>query len=241
LTPEVIQMIYVRDVMTRSVRSVRPDAPLREVAQLLIDERISGVPVADDEGRVLGVVSEADFLIKERGPAAIRHRRFERLLGEAESSRAELAKLGATTAGEAMTSPAVTIGPGRQIAEAARLMSARGINRLPVVDTSRLVGIVTRADLLRAYVRPDHELERTIREDVLLRMLWLDPAGFDVTVKNGVATIVGRVDRRSMSEMIDDTVRMVPGLIDVRTDIAWATDDRRLEPAVADPVFPHSF
>jgi CBS domain-containing protein len=237
----VIQMIYVRDVMTRSVRSVRPDAPLRQVARLLIEERISGVPVVDEEGRVLGVVSEADFLIKERGPGAIRHRRLVRLLGEAEGSLAELAKLEATTAGEAMTSPAVTIEPGRQITEAARVMTARGINRLPVVEGSRLVGIVTRADLLHAYVREDGELERTIREDVLLKMLWLDPARFGVTVKDGIASIVGRVDRRSTSQMIDETVRLVPGLIDVRTDIAWATDDRRIEPAVADPFFPHSF
>jgi len=119
-------------------------------------------------------------------------------------------------------------------------MTARGVNRLPVVDDGRLVGIVTRADLVRAYVRSDEELAATIRDDVLLRILWLDPAGFTVAVHDGVASISGRVERRSTAEMIERAVSMVPGIVNVAADLPWAVDDSRDEPASLDLVFPMS-
>lgn len=231
-------MMTVGDVMTRSVVSVRPWTPLKEVAQLLIERRISGVPVVDDDGQLLGVVSEADFLVKEQGASAVRHRPLSRFFGESRASQTRLAKIGALTAGEAMTAPALTIAPGRHIAEAAAVMTARGVNRLPVVDDGRLVGIVTRADLVRAYVRSDDELAATIRDDVLLRILWLDPAGFTVRVHDGVASVSGRVERRSTAEMVERAVSMVPGIVDVEADLPWAVDDSRDEPASLDLVFP---
>ncbi|HEX5824434.1 MAG TPA: CBS domain-containing protein [Candidatus Limnocylindrales bacterium] len=233
-------MNIVRDVMTAEAISVSPPTPLREVAQLLLDHRISGVPVVDEHGEVLGVVSEADFLVKEQGPDAITHRRMARIRGESPESRAQLAKLTATTAGEAMTTPAVTISAGSRIAEAAGIMTNRGVNRLPVIDDGRLVGIVTRADLVRAYVSSDDELVRTIREDVLLRILWLDPAVFTVVVKDGVASISGRVERRSTAEMVERAVAMVPGLVGVNVDVSWSMDDSQLRPATLDMAFPYS-
>lgn len=231
-------MLKVRDVMTESVVSVRRGTPLKEVAILLIDQRISGVPVVDVDGAVLGVVSEGDLLIKEQGPNVLRHRPLVRFLGESRETRAQLAKLGAVTAAEAMTTPAVTIASDRSIHEAAALMTARSVNRLPVVDAGRLVGIVTRADLVRAYIRSDDELARTIREDVLRGILWLDPASFTVIVTDGVASISGRVERRSTADMVGRTVSMVPGIIDVHVDVTWALDDSRIEPAASDPAFP---
>ncbi len=231
-------MTTIRDVMTESVLSVHTDTPLREVALLLGDHRISGLPVVDADGAVVGVVSEADLLMKEQGPDAIPHRRFARFLGESRESRAQLAKLRATTAGEAMSAPAVTIGPGRRLSEAAALMVARKVNRLPVIEAGKLLGIVTRADLVRAYVRTDDELARTIREDVLLRILWLDPSSFTVAVKDGVATIGGWVERRTTAQMIKRAVRMVPGMLDVRSDVAWEIDDTRPAPLAIDPFIP---
>ena len=231
-------MMKVRDVMTHSVLSVRREAPLKEVALVLVDHRISGVPVVDVDGAVLGVVSEADLLMKERGADAVRHRPLARFLGESQESRTQLAKLAAVTAGEAMTAPAVTIESGRRISEAAALMIARRVNRLPVVDDGRIVGIVTRADLVRAYVRSDDELARTIREDVLLRILWLDPSVFTVVVTDGVASISGRVERRSTAEMVEQAVSMVPGIMDVHADVTWGLDDSRGELSLVDSVFP---
>lgn len=231
-------MKSIRDVMTSPVVSVRGDAPLKDVAVLLIDHRISGLPVVDADGTLLGVVSEADFLMKEQGAEAIRHRPLARFLGESRESRSRLDKVAAVTAAEAMTSPAVTIGPDRRIGEAAALMTDRKVNRLPVVDDGALVGIVTRADLVRAYVRSDEELATTIREDVLRRILWLDPATFAVVVQDGVASVSGHAERRSTAEMVGHLVTMVPGIIRADTDVTWAVDDSRVEPATLDPVFP---
>jgi CBS domain-containing protein len=238
LKGEVSLMMKVRDVMTQSVLSVRRGTPLKEVALLFIDKKISGVPVVDVDGDVLGVVSEADVLMKEQGADAVRHRPLARFLGESRESRTQLAKLGAVTAGEAMTAPAATIESGRRISEAAALMTARRVNRLPVVDDGRLVGIVTRADLVRAYVRSDDELAKTIREDVIRGILWLDPALFTVIVADGVVSICGRVERRSTAEMVERTASMVPGVIHVHADVTWELDDSRAEPASLDPVFP---
>jgi CBS domain-containing protein len=235
---EVNLMTSVREVMTTHVVTVRRTTPFKEVAQLLVDNRISGVPVVDVDGTVLGVVSEADFLAKEGGPDAIRHRPLARLLGESRRSRAQLEKLHATRAADAMTSPAITIEPGRSISEAARIMNEHRINRLPVVDADRLVGIITRADLVRAYVRSDDELAEGIREDVIRRMLWLDPASFAVDVDRGVATISGHVDRRSTAKMVEEAAAAVPGIVEVEASIAWSLDDNRIGPETSDPVFP---
>lgn len=231
-------MLKVRDVMGRSVISVGPETQLKDVAVLLIDRGISGLPVVDADGSVLGVVSEADLLIKEQGADAIRHRRLARFFGESGESRAQLVKLGALTAGEAMTAPAVTIASDRRVSEAAAVMTARNVNRLPVVDDGRLVGIVTRADLVRAYVRSDDELAGTIRDEVLLHILWLDPRLFEVDVLDGRAAISGHVQRRSTAAMIERTVGMVPGIIDVQVDVTWSRDDSKLEPASLDAVVP---
>lgn len=231
-------MLIVGDAMTASVVTVGPTTPLKEVARVLVDRRISGVPVVDKDGAVLGVVSEADLLVKELGPDAIRHRPLARLIGESKESRTQLAKRGAVTAAEAMTAPAITITSSRPISEAAAVMTSRRINRLPVVDDGRLVGIVSRADLVRAYVRSDDELATTIRQDVILKIMWLDPALFTIAVRDGVATIGGRVDRRSTAVILEELVRMVPGIVDVQASVSWSMDDRDREPAGVGPAKP---
>ena len=231
-------MLKVRDVMALEVVTVHPETPLKDVAGLLVDHRISGLPVLDAEGAVVGVVSEADLLIKEQGADSIRHRRMARIFGDSSESRRHLAKLTAVNAGEAMTAPAVAIGSDRPVSEAAALMIARNVNRLPVVDDGQLVGIVTRADLVRAYVRSDDELADTIRDEVLLHILWLDPRLFRVGVRDGVATISGHVQRRSTAAMIAPTVGMLPGIIDVRAEVTWAVDDSQFKPSEPAAVFP---
>jgi CBS domain-containing protein len=235
-----IDVMTVRDVMTRSVFSVQEDTPLKEVARLLVEHGISGVPVCDEAGGVVGVVSEADFLMKETGPDALPRRTLGRLLGDSESTRAWRAKIHATTAEEAMTAPAITVAPSVSIAEAARLMTDRKVNRLVVTEGGVLVGIVSRADLVRAYVRSDEELVDTIRNEVLLRILWLDPAAFRVRVTRGVATVSGHVDRRSSAALVESAIAMVPGIVGVNADVTWSKDDDEIRPPVIDPVFPFS-
>ena len=232
-------MLTVRDVMTRSVVTVRPETSLKDVARLLVDNGVSGVPVVDAEGAVVGVVSEADFLIKEQGARAVRHRLLSRLIGESDAARAKLDKVAARTAGEAMTSPALVIAPSSAIHLAAQVMTEARVNRLPVIEDDHLVGIVTRADLVRAYLRSDEELVRTIREDVLLRALWLDPAGFDVTVNRGEVTVSGHVERRSTAEILAETIELVPGIVSTDIDVSWSFDDADIRPASRDAAFPY--
>ena len=231
-------MLTIRDVMTESVITVEPATPLKDVAQLLVDRRISGLPVVDAEGSVLGIVSEADLLLKEQGAESVGRRRFAWLLGDDAATRSRRAKLAATTAGEAMTAPAVTVSPATALAAAAELMTTHGVNRLPVVEDGRLVGIVTRADLVRAFVRSDEELTATIRDEILRRVLWLDPAAFRIDVHDGVVTIRGHAERRSTSLAVEAAIAMVPGVVGVDAEIPYSLDDRTLEPASLDPVFP---
>lgn len=229
-------MLTVQDVMTTKVVTVQRETPLKDVARSLVRYRISGVVVVDDASRVLGVVSEADLLIKEGGLTALPHRRGARLLGESRRTQAGLAKVRATTAGEAMTSPAVTVEPEASIPAAATLMVERSINRLPVTRAGRLVGIVSRADLVRAYIRSDDQLAASIRHDILLRHLLIDPAVFDVHVHQGVVSIRGQAETRTVADMIDALVTALPGVIAVKADVTWLVDDRRSGPLDPDAV-----
>jgi CBS-domain-containing membrane protein len=231
-------MLTVKDVMTATVISVHPTDPIKDVAQLLVDRQISGVPVVDADGVVVGVVSEADFLIKAEGPDGSRRSALGRLRGMSESAQAREHKREARTVAELMSAPAVTIGPRRPVYEAARLMTAKRVNRLPVIEDGRIAGIVTRADLVRAFARSDEQLATTIRDDVLLRVLWLDPAKFTVQVDDGVASITGDVERRSTAELVRETVAMVPGIVDVETRLSWSLDDSDIQPPTRDMVFP---
>ena len=221
----------VENVMTRDVVSVRPETPLKEVAHLLVERRISGVPVCDPAGRVIGVVSEADVLVKEEGVSV----QPRGLLGWLLADESTTAKALARTAGEAMTAPAMTIAASRPVSEAARTMVELGVNRLPVVDGDRLVGIVTRADLVAAFVRSDEEIEKEIEDDVLLRTLWIDPSPLQVTVRGGLVSVSGTVDRRSEAELVGAYVSRVPGVVDVDiSELAWREDDLRRRRSLAD-------
>jgi CBS domain-containing protein len=214
--------VRVKDLMTRDVVTVATGTPLKDAATLLTERRISGLPVVDDERRVIGVLSEGDILFKTRGgrehPGF-----FERLLS---ASPKELdLKLTARTAGEAMSAPPLTINPRRPVTEAATTMIEEGVNRLPVVDhNERLIGIITRADLVRAFVRSDADVEREIREEVLRRTLWLDPGVVEVEVDGGEVKLTGEVETRGDAEAIPGLVERVPGVVAVQSDLRWRTD-----------------
>jgi CBS domain-containing protein len=197
--------------MTTEVLTVKPDTSLKQVAELLSRCGISGLPVVDAEGQVLGVVSEADIILKER-----RRRQpgfWRRMLDREEPLSA---KATARTAGEAMTSPAVTITGDRRVDAAAALMLDRQVNRLPVLDRAgKLAGIVSRADLVRAFVHTDDELAREIREEVLVHELWLNPEDFRVTVERGEVTVDAPTQTQAERELLARRVGLVPGVVAV--------------------------
>ena len=212
--------MQVKDVMTREVVTVEPQMSLKDVARLLVERRVSGVPVAERDGTVVGVVSEGDILVKEReqhGPPS--------LLGHLlDWDAAERDKRSAKDASDAMTAPAVTIRPTRPLHEAAALMLDRSINRLPVVDEHRrLVGIVTRADLVRAFVRTDEEIEREIRQDALMRALWVSPDHFSIEVDGGEVTIEGHTHDAETAEVLTRLVERVPGVVQVFSRVTWTS------------------
>jgi CBS domain-containing protein len=213
----------VQDLMTTNVLTVRTAASLKDAAALLAEHRISGLPVVDDDRHVLGVLSEGDILFKESGPPD-RPSLLERLLTVPSTFDPKLA---ARTVGEAMSAPALTIGQRRPVTEAAARMIDDGVNRLPVVDDEqRLIGIITRADLVRAFVRSDAEVEQEIREDVLRRMMWIEPGVVGVEVAGGEVRLTGDVDTKTDAEILPRLVQRVPGVVAVLSKVRWRDEDR---------------
>jgi len=214
----------VQDVMTKDVRTVGLDTPLKEVALALSQLGVSGVPVVE-AGKVVGVVSEADILVKERGS----NPGLPGLVGLLFDETADIGrKLHARTAREAMSSPAVTIGPNRPVSEAAGVMIDRLVNRLPVVDEEgALIGIVTRADLVRAFARPDEEIADEIREDVVLHTLWMEPEAVNVRVEAGEVVLSGHVESETDADLVTQMTRKVPGVVSVVSRVTWDPDEKR--------------
>lgn len=226
----------IAEVMTEDAVAIGPEASLKDVAEILAERKISGLPVVDERRRVIGVVSEADILVKEQGPEP-HHGGFTGWL--LAGGRADQGKLAARTTGEAMTAPPITIGADRLVSEAARLMVEHGIKRLPVVDADgALAGIVTRADLVKAFARPDAEIEREIREDIVRRSLWIEDDRLEIVVDRGDVTLSGQVERRSDAELLARLAARVPGVISVRSTLGWEQDDRKTSVPGSDPHVP---
>jgi CBS domain-containing protein len=192
----------VKDVMTTRVVAVRSDTPYREMTALLRAHRVSGLPVVDAEGIVVGVVSETDLLTK-----LVVNRR----------PRRRHTPTGELTAADLMTRPAVTTSPDELVTSVARLMSSRKLRRVPVVDSQgHLVGIVCRSDVLSVFSRPDEDIRREITQDVILDGFFTDPDRLTVTVKDGIVTLAGAPGSVVLGGNIVDQVRHVEGVVAVR-------------------------
>ncbi len=203
----------IRSVMSTHVVTISPETTLKDAAARLVRYGVSGLPVVDDAGRLVGVLSEADILAKEAGSSP-RDGMLAWLVGDSPRPR-----LDARTVADAMTSPALTIGPERTAREAAARMLAEGVNRLPVIEGDTLVGIVSRADLVRAFARSDTEIRREIETEVVKQILWLDPVHLDVDVTDGVVTLSGTLDGDSDIELLREFVRRVPGVVTVQSNL----------------------
>ncbi len=212
----------VRDVMTTSVVAVRKDASFKEMAAMLRSRRISAFPVLDDAGRVVGVVSEGDLLVKEAVQAygtslfaALRHLREED-------------KARGITAGDLMTGPAVTIGPDAPVEEAARLMYDRRVKRLPVVNSAgRLLGIISRVDVLAVFSRPDDDIRDELLRRVIPGLMPPDPTRYAVKVSEGIVTISGEPQSEQQGRAVVDAIRHVQGVVAVRDRLGGPTRDER--------------
>jgi CBS-domain-containing membrane protein len=220
----------VKDVMTTEVVCASRETPYKELVRLLLDHGVSALPVVDGRHHVVGLVSEADLLLKEElspqldeGPMLMSKRR-----------RIERAKAQGLTAADVMTSPVVTVNELAAVAEAARLLHARGVKRLPVQNAvGRLVGIVSRSDLLKVFLRTDEAIRREILEKVRPH----DHAGasvpFQIEVHNGVVTLRGTIHRRSLALLLVRAVYGVDGVVAVED---WL--DCNLDDTIPAPIYP---
>ncbi len=211
--------VTVNDVMTTRVVSMRKDASFREMAAALREHRVSAFPVVDGDGEVIGVVSEADMLTKEalgsepQGMPGM----ITGLLRHSEHAKAR-----GITAGDLMSSPAVTVTPEDTLEHAAKLMYTRKVKRLPVVDSgAHLVGIISRADVLAIFDRSDEALRTEIRDQVIRDGFSIDPASVGVVVKDGVVTLAGRPESSDVGHDLVHRIRHVPGVVAVRDRLSY--------------------
>ena len=210
----------VKDVMTTRVIWVERDATFREMATALREHRVSAFPVVDDDHTLIGVVSEADLLTKEALDdepgviSGILHHRDQ-------------AKARGVTAGDLMTTTVVAVRPEDTVEHAAKLMYDRGVKRLPVTDANgRLVGIISRADVLSVFDRTDADIRQEITKDVILGEFLVDPLLFDVSVKDGIVTLAGRPETNMLGHDIVRRVRHVQGVVAVRDRLDYPPAER---------------
>jgi CBS domain-containing protein len=198
----------VVDLMTSDVITASPETPIKAAARLMVRNKVSGLPVCDEDARVVGIITEADFL------------RLEVAREEADNlqpvERVE----------QVMHRAVLTITADATVAEAARMMVVNDVNRLPVTDVEgKSLGIISRLDVVAAFTRPDEIIEDEIREDLLRRVLFVDPDDIIVEVKNGVVTFRGEIGTRNEARLLAELGRRLDGVIKVESELTWRLDD----------------
>jgi CBS domain-containing protein len=198
--------VNVVDLMTIDVIAVSAGTGLREAARLMFRNRVSGLPITDDNGTLIGIISEADFLRLE----------VERQEGTRDQG---------DTVGDVMSRGVVTVRPNVEIYEAAKIMAVQEVKRLPVVDDDdRLLGVISRADIVSIFTRPDDVVEDEIREDLIRRVMFIDPDDIQVSVGNGVVTLSGQVATRSEASMLEELTNRLDGVLGVQSELTWVED-----------------
>lgn len=213
-----VPVTLVRDVMTRAVVAAHEAAPFKEIVAALARNRVGAVPVIDDDRKVVGIVSETDLMAHVAAgdrPAPHRH-------GKASATSR---KAHATTADALMTAPAVTVRAHATIVEAARVAGRAGVRHLPVVDANGiLIGIISRGDLLRVFLRDDDDIRNEIAQYV--SHMGLDRAAVGVDVTEGVVTLTGEIERALQVVKLVNHVRGVSGVVEVENQLTARFDDR---------------
>ncbi|MDW8154826.1 MAG: CBS domain-containing protein [Armatimonadota bacterium] len=207
-----MRRLRARDVMTTPVITVVPETPVPEVARVLVERHISGVPVVDEAGRLVGIVTEADLLPKEAGPAGLPLTALPGSEAPPEV-REHLRRYRGRVVREVMTREVVTATEDTPVQQLAALMLRKQVNRVPIVRGERVVGIVTRNDVLRAFFRKDEELESAARQT--LRDLDLDPDRVQVQAREGVLVVHGEADSPERVRLVELVLRALDGVVDV--------------------------
>jgi CBS domain-containing protein len=215
----------VRDLMTTDPLTVSPETLLKEAARTMVRNKVSGLPVIVD-GAVVGIVTEGDFLRQEANrDQPYRFSLLDALFGEGPTDPPAV-----ETVSEVMTEMVITTAPEVTIGEAARVMANKRLKRLPVVDADGvLVGIISRADVVNAFTKPDEIIEDEIREDIVRRLLFLDPQEVGVAVDDGVVTLEGEMENRTEAHLLEELARRVEGVVRVDSQLTFLVDDQKAE------------
>lgn len=212
----------VREVMTWPVVTVSTETTFKDLAAIMAERELSALPVLDAEGRVVGLVSQTDLLRKEEyqeDPAA----------RPAPNSHWHRAQAAGRTAGDVMSSPAVTIPPEASVVTAARTLDRHRVGHLVVTGPDgSIAGIVSPRDLLKVYLRSDAEIREEIVTEVIAGYLGTNPARVEVTVSDGIVTLRGDVERKSMVPLAGRLARAVDGAVSVVCDLGYVIDDSRV-------------
>ena len=197
---------------------------------MLRNQRVSAFPVIDDDNKVIGIVSETDLLTKEALEGTV-----PTTLQGLTNQRVQ-SQVNGVTAADLMTRPAVTIGPDEPVTSAARLMYNQRVKRLPVIsDDGRLVGIVTRSDVLSVYSRPDADIQHEISQDLIVGVFLCDPARVTVSVTDGIVTIAGTAESTVVGRDVIEAARHVEGVVAVRDRLSYQKDGHDLARACLFP------
>ncbi|MDX3633425.1 CBS domain-containing protein [Streptomyces europaeiscabiei] len=208
----------VSDVMTQTVVAVGRNAQFKEIVRTMEQWRVSALPVLEGEGRVIGVVSEADLLPKEE------FHEGDMGLYEQRQRLPDVAKAGGLTAEELMSTPAITVHSDATLAQAARIMAVRHVKRLPVIDSEGMLqGIVSRADLLKVFLRPDEQIEEEVRRTVIAYLFPAFSHAIHVNVREGVVTLRGQIHDTSLISVAARLIRAVEGVVDVESHLTGAS------------------
>jgi CBS domain-containing protein len=208
--------------MTTHVHVASPLAPFKLLVRLIEENRVSAIPIVDQQGKPVGIVSETDLLLKQirPGPESARD------LLHVGKRRHQRAKALGTFASDVMTSPAITVASDTGLGDAARLMQDKSLRRLVVVDEGdRIAGIVSRSDLLKVFLRTDEELLEEIRGELIPSLLMSTPEAVDVEVRWNVVTLSGEVDRRSEAEIVTRLAGELDGVVGVIDQLTYRWDD----------------
>ena len=216
----------VVDVMTTEVQEAYPDWSLKQAARVMIEHGVSGLPVVADDGTVVGIITEADFIEVEADRMMGRRRLFDTVFGE-KTTRVP------STVGAVMSRSLLVVDRNTMLSEAARIMTKRNVKRLPVVDPEgRLEGIVSRGDILVAFARDDEVIATAVERGVVRRILMLDSSDVSVRVADGVVTLSGEVPTRTDARLLAELAGHVEGVVRCDTELSWSFDDVAAGPTV---------
>jgi CBS domain-containing protein len=224
----------VSDVMTTHVHVANPQAPFKVLVRLIEENKVSAIPIVDQQGVPIGIVSEADLLLKERRAELDSGEDFLHL----RKRRNERAKAEGTFASELMTSPAITVPADTPLSEAARMMQKKNVRRLVVVDQrGRIAGIVSRSNLLQVFLRTDADLRAEIKGTLVPALVPSSAARVRVEVRSDIVTLSGEVDRKSDVEILGRLTRQMDGVVDVVNQLTYCWDDTLPHAAMFDGSF----